>query len=505
MSNNELSRLNAAPLARLIRNKQVSPVEAITAAIAALDRLDPEIDAFCTPAREQALIAAKRLETRIARGEEVGPLAGVPVGIKDLVPTAGLRTTFGSRLYADYVPEIDDIAVERLRAAGAIVIGKTNAAEFGYGGIGHNPLFPTTRNPWDPTRTSGGSSAGSAAAVAAGICPLALGSDGGGSVRLPAAFCGIVGIKPTMGRIPLWPGCRDETLPGASGWESVEHYGPLARTVADAALFLAAVVGPDLRDRHSLPDEGVDWAAAAAAPLPRPLRIAWCPKWAGLPVDPEVQLLTESAAHRLAAATGGVIETVQSPIGDLIEPSRAIVAMETDLTGLRKLAAGREHLLSNSLRTLLSKRWSAEQFTDAITARKGAVNAMARFMARFDLLLTPTAPITAFPVDRDGPGAIDGVAVADDAWSPALYPANWTGQPAASVPVGLSQAGLPVGLQIVGRRLAGHRGGGRMREMLPLRRAAADLDLADRADARYVLRHACTENRIISGAQLRWW
>jgi aspartyl-tRNA(Asn)/glutamyl-tRNA(Gln) amidotransferase subunit A len=453
MSTAELARLDAVTLARLVRHREVSPVETTAAAIAAMDLLDPQLNAFCTPAREAARLAARHLEARILRGESSGPLAGVPVAIKDLILTKGLRTTFGSRLYADYVPDVDDIAVERLKAADAIVIGKTNAAEFGYGGIGHNPLFATTRNPWDPTRTSGGSSAGSAAAVSAGICPLALGSDGGGSVRLPAAFCGVVGVKPTMGRIPLWPGCRDEALPGASGWESIEHYGPLARTVADAALFLSAVAGPDLRDRHSLPDDGVDWTAAATTRPPRSLRIAWCPDWAGLPVDPEVKRLTEAAAHRFSAATGSVIETVPSPIGDLIETNRAIVALETDLTGLRKLAAGREHLLSNSVRALLAKRWTAEQFTDAITARKGAVNAMARFMTRFDLLLTPTAPLTAFPVDRDGPGIVDGVPVEDDAWSPALYPANWTGQPAASVPVGLSRAGLPVGLQIVGRRL----------------------------------------------------
>ena len=184
-------------------------------------------------------------------------MAGVPLGIKDLILTKDIRTTFGSRLYADYVPKVDDVAVERLIAADAIILGKTNAAEFGYGGFGHNPLFPTTRNPWNTALTPGGSSAGSGAAVAAGICPLALGSDGGGSVRLPAAFCGLVGIKATMGRVPVWPGCRDADLPGVSGWESIEHYGPLARTVADAALMLSVMAGPDPRDRWSLPDEGV--------------------------------------------------------------------------------------------------------------------------------------------------------------------------------------------------------------------------------------------------------
>ncbi|MCB1487671.1 MAG: amidase [Bauldia sp.] len=453
MVSNQLVGLDAVTLAGLVRERSVSPVETTAAALGAMEELDPTLHAFCTPAPEQALAAARALEARILAGEDPGPLAGVPVGIKDLVLARGIRTTFGSRLYGDFVPEVDDVAVERLRAAGAIVLGKTNAAEFGYGGIGHNPLFPTTRNPWDLARTPGGSSAGSAAAVAAGICPVALGSDGGGSVRLPAAFTGLVGIKPTMGRIPLWPGCRDETLPGASGWESIEHYGPLARTVADAALFLSVVAGPDPRDRFSLPDEGVGWNDAVTEPPPPSLRIAWCPRWADLPVEPEVAALGEAAAHRLAEGIGATIETTASPFGDLIDADRAIIALETDLSGMRLLAAGREADLSPSVRSLLARSWSADEFTDAVTARKGAVNAMIRFMADYDLLLTPTAPLAAFPIDRDGPGEIDGVAVADDAWSPCLYPANLTGQPAASVPAGWTEAGLPVGLQIVARRL----------------------------------------------------
>jgi len=453
MSADELVALDAVTLASLVRRRKVSPVETVAAAAAALERLDPFLHAFCTPAIEQALAAARHLENHIIRGEDVGPLCGVPVGIKDLVLTKGIRTTFGSQLYSDFVPDVDDVAVERLRAAGAIILGKTNAAEFGYGGFGHNPVFPTTRNPWNTALTPGGSSAGSAAAVAAGICPVALGSDGGGSVRLPAAFSGLVGIKPTMGRIPLWPGCRDETLPGVSGWESIEHYGPLARSVADAALFLAATAGPDRRDRHSLPDEGVRWRDAADAPLPEGLTIAWCPRWAGLPVDREVLALTATAARRFEQDLGCTVEETASPAGDLAESVRAIVALETDITGLRRLARGREHLLSPSLGALLGRKWTAEEFTDAITSRKALVNATARFMERFDLILTPTVPAAPFAIDRAGPGMVDGTAVEDDAWTPSLYPANLTGQPAASVPAGWTVKGLPVGLQIIGRRL----------------------------------------------------
>ncbi|MBN8998342.1 MAG: amidase, partial [Rhizobiales bacterium] len=326
MSFHELAGLDAVTTAHLVRERAVSPVETTSAALDALHRLDGPLNAFCTVAAEQALASARALEALILAGEDPGPLAGVPVGVKDLVLTRGIRTTFGSRLYRDFVPDEDDIAVARLRAAGAIILGKTNAAEFGYGGFGHNPLFATTRNPWDLALTPGGSSAGSAAAVAAGICPLALGSDGGGSVRLPAAFSGLVGIKPSMGRIPLWPGCRDERLPGASGWESIEHYGPLARTVADASLFLAAVCGPDPRDRLSLPDEGVGWLSAPSARIETGSAVAWCPRWAGQPVDPAVEAVARDAAFALAGALGLTIEEVESPFGDLAEADRAIVA-----------------------------------------------------------------------------------------------------------------------------------------------------------------------------------
>jgi aspartyl-tRNA(Asn)/glutamyl-tRNA(Gln) amidotransferase subunit A len=260
-----------------------------------------------------------------------------------------------------------------------------------------------------------------------------------------------------MGRIPLWPGCRDETLTGASGWESIEHYGPLARNVADAALFLAVTAGPDPRDRLSLPDVGVDWQGAVETRLPNELRVPWCPRWADLPVDREVLRIAAAAAMRFATDLGCLVEETESPFGDLIETDRAIVALETDIVGLRKLARNREHLLSPSVQALLTRRWDAEAFTDAITVRKAAVNAMMRFMTKYDLLLTPTVPVAPFVIDRPGPGMIDGISVEDDAWTHCLYPANLTGQPAASVPAGWTANGPPVGVQIIGRRLDDRR------------------------------------------------
>jgi aspartyl-tRNA(Asn)/glutamyl-tRNA(Gln) amidotransferase subunit A len=444
----------ATELARSVRSGEISPVETVRAALDAIDRLDPTLHAFTAIAADDALAAARGLEARIAAGEPAGPLAGVPVAIKDLVLTRGLRTTFGSRLYADFIPDADDVAVERLRAAGAIVIGKTNAAEFGYGGIGHNRLFPTTRNPWSPEHTSGGSSAGSAAAVAAGIVPLALGSDGGGSVRLPAAFCGIVGIKPTMGRIPLWPGSRDADHPGASGWESVEHLGPLARSVADAAAMIAAMAGPDPRDRLSVPDEGVRWREAAEPRQHLGLRVAYIPVWGGLRPEPEIRALIDAAVTRFATDLRCSIDEIDAPVPDVTPAYRAIVALETDLTGLRRMSAGREDDLTPGLRRVLETRWTAEEFADAITERKRVNAAMAALMARYDLVLSPTVGCPAFGLDRDGPGTIAGVPVADDAWTPCLFVANLTGQPAASVPAGFTADGRPAGLHIMGRRYA---------------------------------------------------
>ena len=274
----DYAQLTGVDIAGRVGTRQISARKITTAALEALDAAEPRIHAFAALARDQAMLAAAAVDAKIARGEGAGPLAGVPVAIKDLLLTKGLRTTFGSRLYADYVPDDDDIVVERLKRAGAIVIGKSNASEFGFGAHGNNLLFEITRNQWDLSKTPGGSSAGSAAAVTARVCPLAIGSDGGGSIRIPAAFTGLFSMKASMGRLPLWPGCRDETLPGASGWESIEHFGPITRNVADAALMLSVIAGPDPRDRLSLPAGDVDWLAADLIPPARGLRVLYWPR-----------------------------------------------------------------------------------------------------------------------------------------------------------------------------------------------------------------------------------
>jgi aspartyl-tRNA(Asn)/glutamyl-tRNA(Gln) amidotransferase subunit A len=448
----EICRMDAVTLAAQVRARRLSPVEVIDAVLDRLERVEPVLHAFCTPAPEAARREARAQEARLVAGEEIGPLAGVPVSIKDLILTRGLRTTSGSIAYQDFVPDEDDVVVERLRDAGAIVIGKTNTSEFGYSATGHNPLFETTRNPWNPALTPGGSSAGAGVAVATGAGPIAIGSDGGGSVRIPAAHCGVYGFKPSMGRIPLHPGSRDERYPGVSGWESLENIGPLSRTVADSALVLSVTAGPDPRDRHSLPAADFDWQQCVEGDI-RGLRVAYSPDWGYAAVDPEVRRLVAAAARVFERDLGCHVEEASPGWDDPGAAFAALIIADTDLRGMRELASRHEGRMSPHLVDLLRRPWTAEDLTNANMTRKAISNRMWRFMARYELLLTPTLTVPPFAVHMQGPEKVDGRYVRPEQWLSFTYPMNMTGQPAASVPAGWTDDGLPVGLQIVGRHL----------------------------------------------------
>jgi aspartyl-tRNA(Asn)/glutamyl-tRNA(Gln) amidotransferase subunit A len=450
--NNEICRMDAVTLAAQIRAKQLSPVEVIDAVLDRMDKLEPTLHAFCTPTPELARETAKRIEADIMAGRPVGPLAGVPIGIKDLVLTKGIKTTSGSFVYKDFVPDEDDVVVERLRAAGAVILGKTNVPELGYSGAGHNMIFPTTRNPWNVERTSGGSSAGSGAAVASGMGPFAIGSDGGGSIRIPAALCGVYGLKASMGRVPLYPGTRDERYPGVSSWESIEHIGPLSRTVADAALMMTVIAGPDDRDRLSLPEANFSWMEVLKGDL-KGKRVAFSPDWGYAAVDPEVRDVVARAVKVFERDLGCTVEVANPGFDNPLGPFVNLIMVESDLKGMRQLVDKYGDHMMPHLVGLVRAKYSDDDLTGAIVTRKAVANKLWRFMRKYDLLLTPTVAVSAFALGIQGPETIDGKPVAPFDWLPFTFPLNMTGQPAASVPAGFTRDGLPVGVQIVGRHL----------------------------------------------------
>src|SRR6266540_6745644 len=442
----DLGWRSALDLAGLIRKKAVSPVEVVDAVLARIERLNPRLNPFCTVTAEEAREAAMAAEVAVMTGEALGPLHGVPFSVKDLVFTRRVLTTGGSRLFADHVPEEDAVSVERLKGAGAIMLGKTNTPEFGHKGVTDNPLFGITRNPWNPGHTPGGSSGGAAVAAAAGLGPLALGTDGGGSIRIPASFAGIYGLKPSFGRVPQGA--------GFPGWETLSHTGPMTRTVRDAALMLAALAGPDDRDRLSLPAEaGPSFLEACEGGLAG-LSVAWSADLGHAVVDPEVAEICARAAE-VFETLGCHVEVVTPGWDDPEEIFRTIAPAETYGAWGDRLEDSADRL-DRSLVALLryGRGITAGRYLAATARRHDFWAEVQRFLARFDLLITPTVAVPAFPVARPAVKEINGQPVSPLGWIPFCFPFNLTGQPAASVPVGFTAAGLPVGLQIVGRRFA---------------------------------------------------
>lgn len=451
---NAIARLSAVEIAEKIRKKELSAIEVTEASLSRMEAVEPHIHAYCVPTPELARATAAAIDRKIAAGEDAGPLGGVPIGIKDLVATKGIETAMGSNLYKGWVPEEDDIVVERLKAAGAVILGKTNVPEFGYSGVGHNPLGITTRSPWNLALTPGGSSAGSGASVACGVTPFAIGSDGGGSIRIPSAHSGLYGMKASMGRVPLYPGCRDERYPGVSSWESLEHIGPMSRTVADSALMLSVIAaGPDMRDRYSLPGPEFDWNEAAKVTSLAGLRVAYSSDWGYAAVDPEVRRVVGEAVRVFERDLGCIVEEAHPGWENPGPYFWTLVMAESDLTGMRRMIAGRESEVSPHLVALVQRDWTGAEITDAKTARKAVANKMWKLMQNYDLLLTPTLAVPPFPVHMQGPEMIDGRMGSTGDWLAFTFPMNMTGQPAATIPAGFTKDGLPVGLQIIGRHL----------------------------------------------------
>jgi aspartyl-tRNA(Asn)/glutamyl-tRNA(Gln) amidotransferase subunit A len=441
MHGEELAYLSAADLAAAIRQKQVSPVEVVESVLARIERLNPRLNAFCAVTADAARTEARSAEEAVLRGDRLGPLCGVPFSVKDLVITRGVRTAFGSRIYEHHVPEEDAPVVERLRAAGAIMVGKTTTPEFGWKGTTDSPLTGISRNPWDLTKSPGGSSGGAAAAVAAGLAPLAVGTDGGGSIRIPGSFCAVFGLKPTYGLVPVYPAPATGTL---------SHVGPMTRTVRDAALMLQVMAGPDERDPLSFPTTGIDFASGLAMGI-RGLRVAWSPTFGYAHVAPEVRAVTALAASRFESL-GCRLEEVERVFADP-DPIWAPLFYAGIAARLRdSLSEWRDRIDPGLLEVVQEgSRLSAVELSQATFARAAFYQEVRRFFERFDLLLSPTLAVPPFTAGTERPS--DYPRGSRLSWVAFTYPFNLTGQPAATVPCGFTTGGLPVGLQIVGRRL----------------------------------------------------
>ena len=448
MSGATADERNSIPLAlrsavethRRLQSRELSAVEVMEACLRQVERLNGTLNAICTVS-ERALEEAQAADAQAARGDELGLLHGLPVGIKDVTPTAGLRTTYGSKLFADYVPDFDALVVERLKRAGAIILGKTNTPEFAVGANTFNELFGVTRNPWNPELSAGGSTGGGAAALASGMIFLAQGSDLGGSLRIPAAFCGVVGLRPSPGLVPTWP---TRLL-----WDSLSVTGPMARRTEDVALLLQAMHGPSSRSPLRQSSER-DFVGALQGTTANGLRVAFSEDVAKLGVQPEIQAICRRAAFELTAHGAAVEEMgldlsfARGAFGRL----RGEWMVSHHLERLAVLDALGPNL-SGNIRAGLEV--TSQELAEAERDRGRVWEIFQIFFERFDLLLTPTVAVPPFPAEDSYPTTVAGQKMKTYVdWFAPTFVLSLTALPIASVPCGLDGNGLPVGLQIVG-------------------------------------------------------
>jgi Asp-tRNA(Asn)/Glu-tRNA(Gln) amidotransferase A subunit family amidase len=421
-----------------IVGREISASEVMAATLSRMEALEPTLNAFVTPMPERAMEAAREADRLLAEGGEPRTLHGVPISVKDLINVGGVRTTFGSLTMADNVVRDDAPSVERARAAGACVIGKTTTTEFGCkAGGGDSPLSGVTRNAWDPSKTTGGSSAGAATSVAAGVTPFALGTDGGGSIRIPSSLCGVYGIKAQYGRVPVFPTSATPTL---------GHVGPISRSVRDAALLLGVISGFDARDPASVSAPVPDYLAACEAPVDG-MHVAWSPTLGYAKPTPEVLEITEQAV-RVLEDLGVSVDLVEEVLADPVELWNAEFFAGAG-TRLKDALQNSRELLDPAVADVLDGALGATvaDYYEKVFARYELRERVRGFFERYDLLLTPTLPVPAFGAGVNVPPELPDRNVVS--WVYYTYPFNLTGNPAASVPCGFTAEGLPVGLQVV--------------------------------------------------------
>jgi amidase len=439
----DVCEMSAVEMARLLRTKQVSAREVLQAHLDRIERINPLVNAVVTLVPEQAIAAASRADEALARGNPIGPLHGLPIAHKDLQLTAGIRTTFGSPVFKDFVPAYNSLLVERIAQAGAIVVGKTNTPEFGAGSQTFNPVFGPTRNPYDRAKTCGGSTGGGAVALACGMLPIADGTDMGGSLRNPASFCNVVGLRPSAGRVPVWP--------STMAWSTLSVEGPMARSAADAALLLSAMAGPDPRSPIALAESG----ARFASPLDRDfanVRVAWWTDLGGLPVDRRVSAQV-NAQRRVFESLGCVTDDAEPDFSDADEIFKTLRAVAFLASHGETVARHRE-MVKDTIQWEVDRgqRLSAVDVARAETKRTALYHRMREFMERYEFFILPVSEVPPFDVAQPYATEIDGVAMETYIdWMKSCYYVSATGHPAISVPAGFTGDGLPVGLQIVGR------------------------------------------------------
>ena len=433
----------ATELRRLIQSKEVSIVELVELFYQRIDSINPRLNAYLALCQDQALDQARSAQDAVQRGDSLGPLHGIPISVKDLEMTKGIPTTLGSAVFRDRTPDIDSVVVERIRQAGAIILGKTNTPEFGLSGTTENKVSDPCRNPWNTERTPGGSSGGAAAALASGLCTLATGSDGGGSIRIPASFSGVFGIKPSQGRVPRYGGY------GRPAANQFSQSGPLARTVGDAALLLQVLSGDDPRDPTCLREAEPDFSADLNNGV-RGWRIAWSPDLGYAGVDPEVVRVTSEAAQ-VFQELGAEVEEPQLVVEDPFPAFWDAFATAAYTSYGHLLPEHEEEFTDYGLRSLqYGASVSGADLSRALLRVDLLRRQMESFFDQYDLLLTPTMAVPAFPIEQR-PGVIGGKTV-EPFWGylPFTFPINMTGQTASSVPCGFSADGMPIGLHLVG-------------------------------------------------------
>jgi len=445
MPGSDICFMTATEMARRIRSKDLSAVEVMSAHLRQIERVNPKVNAIVTLVADQAMEQARKTDEAGARGQWLGPLHGLPVAHKDLHDTKGIRTTYGSPIFKDHVPTQDALIVERIRKAGAITIGKTNTPEFGAGSQTFNPVFGATHNPYDLSKTCGGSSGGAAVSLACGMIPIADGSDMGGSLRNPASFCNVVGLRPAPGRVPSWP--------SGDGWATLSVEGPMGRTVADVALLLSAIAGPDDRSPISIDEPG----SIFARPLGRDfkgVRVAWAKDLGGLPFDPRVKQVVDGQ-RKAFEALGCIVEDAEPDFSGADEVFKRFRAWSYTMSR-SELQAHRDLVKDTILEELdAGARLTGPQLGEAAVKRTQLYHRVRVFLERYEFFALPVTQVPPFDVNDPYVKQIQNIKIAHYIdWMKSCYYISVVGNPAISVPAGFTPEGLPVGLQIVGRQRA---------------------------------------------------